>query len=74
VGVDVMRPAFNFEPKYRFTMLPMEDWTKGTDTPTAVKGFFWFTDEEGDRSLSLWAISGKKAQFFSRKICHNLSG
>jgi hypothetical protein len=27
-GVDVMRPAFNFEPKYRVIILTREDWTK----------------------------------------------
>jgi len=43
MGVDVMRPAFNPEPKYRVTMQTGEDWTKGTDVPTAVKGLIWFT-------------------------------
>ena len=28
----------------------------------------------GDRGWSLWAICGKKAQFFSRKICYSFSG
>jgi hypothetical protein len=44
MGVDVMRPAFNLEPKYRVTMLSSEDWTKGTGAPPAVKGLVWFTD------------------------------
>jgi hypothetical protein len=44
MGVDVMRPAFNFEPKYRVTMLTREDWTKGTGTTPVVKGLIWFTD------------------------------
>ena len=43
-GVDVMKPAFNFEPKYRVTMLTRGDWTKGTGTPPVVKGLVWFTD------------------------------
>ena len=38
-GVNVMRPAFNVEPKYRVTMLTREDWTKGNGTPPVVKGF-----------------------------------
>jgi len=38
VGVDIMRSAFNFEPKYRVTMLTREDRTKGTGTPLVVKG------------------------------------
>jgi len=44
MGVDIMRPAFNIEPKNRVTMLTSEDWNKGTGTPPAVKGFIWFTD------------------------------
>jgi hypothetical protein len=44
MGVDVMRSAFNFEPKYRVTMLTGEDMTKGTGTPPVVKGLIWFTD------------------------------
>jgi hypothetical protein len=44
MGVDVMWPAFNFEPKYRIIMLTREDWTKGTGTPPVVKGLIWFTD------------------------------
>jgi hypothetical protein len=44
MGVDVMRPAFNFEPRYRVIMLTREDWTKGTGTPPVVKGLIWFTD------------------------------
>jgi hypothetical protein len=43
-GVDVMRPVFNFEPKYRVTMLTREDWTKGTGAPPVIKGLVWFTD------------------------------
>jgi len=30
MGFDVMRPAYNFEPQYRVTMLTREDWTKAT--------------------------------------------
>jgi ribonuclease HI len=44
MGVDVMGPAFNLEPKYRVTMLTREDWTKGTGAPPVVKGLVWFTD------------------------------
>jgi len=38
MGIDVMRPAFNFEAKYRVTMLTKEEWTRGFGTPPAVKG------------------------------------
>ena len=44
MGVDIMRPAYNFEPQYRVTMLTREDWTKATVAPPAVKGLVWFTD------------------------------
>jgi hypothetical protein len=44
MGVDVMKPAFNFEPKYRVTMLTRKEWTKRTETPPVVKGLIWFTD------------------------------
>jgi hypothetical protein len=38
MGVDVMRPAFNLEPKYRVTILTREEWTNGAGTPPVVKG------------------------------------
>jgi hypothetical protein len=28
MGNDIMRPAYNFEPKYRVVMLTREEWTK----------------------------------------------
>ena len=44
MGVDVMRPAYSFEPHYRVTMLTRDDWTKATGAPTVVKGLVWFID------------------------------
>ena len=44
MGVDVMRPVFSLEPQYRVITLIMEDWTKETGAPPAVKGLIWFTD------------------------------
>ena len=44
MGVDIMRPAYNFEPRYGVIMLTREDWTKATGAPPAVKGLVWFTD------------------------------
>jgi len=44
MGVDIIRPAYNFEPQYWVTMLMREDWTKATGAPPAVKGLVWFTD------------------------------
>jgi hypothetical protein len=58
-------------------MLAREEWTKGTGTPPAIKGFVWFTDgskmREGPGAV-VYGQSRKKAQLFSRKICYNLSG
>jgi hypothetical protein len=39
-----MRPAFNFELKYRVTMLTTGEWARGTGTPHLLKGLIWFTD------------------------------
>ena len=44
MGVDTMRPTFNFEPKYRVIISHREDWTKGPGAPPGVKGLVWFTD------------------------------
>jgi hypothetical protein len=44
MGVNVMRPVFNLEPKYMVTVLTREEWTRGPGTPTSVKGLIWFTD------------------------------
>jgi len=44
MGVEVMRPKFNFEPKCRVTMLTREEWTKGPRTSPAVKGLVWCRD------------------------------
>jgi len=33
----------------------------------------WVQDG-GDRRWNLWAICGKKAQYFSRKVCYSFSG
>jgi hypothetical protein len=60
MNVDVIRPAYNLEPKYRVALLSREDWAAGTRTPPIVKGHDWFTDgpgrRGGDRGWGLWAI------------------
>jgi hypothetical protein len=43
MGVNVMKPVFYLEPKYRVTMLTREEWTRGSGT-LAVKRLVWFTD------------------------------
>jgi len=67
MGVDVMRPAFNLEPKYRVTMLMREDWTKATGAPPAVKGLVWFTDgskmKEGTRAGVYGQFAGRRLSF-----------
>jgi len=78
IGVDVTRPAYNFEPQYGVTVLTREDWTKATGAPPAVKGLVWFTDgskmREGTGAGVLWAIGRTKAQFLPRYICNSLPG
>jgi len=57
--VDIVRPAYNFEPQYRVTMLPREDWTKATGAPPAVKGLVWFTDGSKIRDGTGDGVYGK---------------
>ena len=59
MGVDVMRPAFNLEPKYRVTMLTREEWTAGTGASTAVKGLVWFTDRSSMREGTGAGVCGQ---------------
>jgi hypothetical protein len=71
MGVNVMKPVFNLEPKYRVTMLTREEWTRGPGgTPPAVKGLVWFKDGystvEGNGAGGLWANCKQKAQHLSR--------
>jgi hypothetical protein len=77
MGVDVMRPVFNLEPKYRVTMLTRKEWTRGIGTRPIVKGLVWFTDgsriAEGTGAGVFLALFRKKAQYLSRKTCYSLS-
>jgi hypothetical protein len=43
IVVDVMRPAFNLEPKNRTTILTRDDWTRGLVSHLEVKGLVWYT-------------------------------
>jgi hypothetical protein len=68
MGVKAMRSAFNFEPKYRVTMLTKEEWTRGSGTPPLVKGLIWYTD--GSRTWEeTWA--GVYGQSLGRR--HSIS-
>jgi hypothetical protein len=42
--VDVMKPVYNPESKYRVTMLAREEWARSPRPPPVVKGLIWFTD------------------------------
>jgi hypothetical protein len=44
MGNDIMRPAHNFQPKYRINILITEDWTIGAGSPPVVNGLVWYTD------------------------------
>ena len=70
MGVDVMRPAYNFEPQYRVTMLTREDWTKATGAPPAVKGLIWFINgskmREGNRAIVYGQLVGRRLSFYPR--------
>jgi len=66
VGFDVMRPAYNFEPQYRVTMLTREHWTKATGAPPAVKGLVWFTDRSKMRE-------GTGARVYGQSVGRRLS-
>jgi ribonuclease HI len=61
-----MRPAFNFEPKYRVPMLTREDWTKGTGAPPIIKGLIWFSD--GSRMKG-----GTRAGVYGQSVGRRLS-
>jgi ribonuclease HI len=61
-----MRPAYNFELKYRVTVLTREDWTTGTRTPPMIKGHVWFTDGSQMRG-------GTRAGVYGQSIGRRLS-
>ena len=64
--VDVMRPVYNLEPKYRVTILTTEEWTGSPGTPLAVKGLIWFTD--GYRTAE-----GTRAGVYGQSVNRRLS-
>jgi hypothetical protein len=65
MGVDVMRPTFNLEPKYRVTLLTREDWTRGSGTPPEIKGLIWYT--EGSKMKE-----GTGAEFYGQSLKRRL--
>ena len=78
MGIDSMKPVYNFDPQYRVNVLTREDWAKATGAPPAVKRarpvYRRVQDEGWGRGWSLWAIGETKAQFLPRQIHNNFSG
>jgi len=65
MGVNVIRRAFNFEPKNIVTLLTTEEWTRGTGSPPVVQGLVWFT--EGSR------MEGTGAALYGKSVGRRLS-
>jgi len=59
MGVDVIRQAFNPEPKYRFTVFTREKWSREPGTLPVVKGLVWFTDWSGTTKETGAGVCGK---------------
>jgi hypothetical protein len=64
--VDIVKPVFNLEPKYRVTMLTREEWTSGPGAPPTVKGLAWFMD--GSRT-----VEGTRAGVYGQPVNRRLS-
>jgi len=64
--IDIMKPVFNLEPKYRVTMLTREEWTRGPGTPPVVKGLVWFMDGS-------WTVEGTWAGVYGQSANRRLS-
>jgi hypothetical protein len=64
--VDVMKPVFKLESKYRVTVLAREEGTKGPGTPAVVKGHVWYTD--GSRTAD-----GTGAEVYGPSVNRRLS-
>jgi hypothetical protein len=62
--VDIMKPVYNLEPKYRVTTLAREEWTRSPGTPV-VKGLVWFTNGSRTVEGTRVAVYG---QFVNRRL------
>jgi hypothetical protein len=71
MGVYVMRPVFNLEPKYRVNKMTSEEWTRGPATPPVIKGVIWFTDgsriKESTGAGVHWQSVGRRLSISLRK-------
>jgi hypothetical protein len=63
-----LKPAYNFEPKYKFTILTREDWTNGPWPPPVFKGLVWYTDgsrmQDGRIAAGLYGQSEVEGSVF----------
>ena len=73
-GVDIMKPAFNLQRKYRVSMLTREEWTRGPLTPV-VKGLVCFND--GSRTMEVTGAVlyrkslGRRLRISLKKTCYS---
>jgi ribonuclease HI len=65
---DIMRPAYNREPKLWVPMLNTEEWTKGAGSPPVVKGLIWYTDGSRTQGRGLRIPLGKYVTVFQAEI------
>jgi ribonuclease HI len=65
-----MRLVYNFEPKYRGTILTREDWTNGPESPPVVKRLIWHTD--GSRMQEGRAAAGVYGQSVGSRLSKSL--
>jgi len=66
MGVNVMKPVFNLEPKYGVTMLAREEWTRGPGTP-AVEGLVWSRVQDcGGTRAGIYGHSANRRVSISR--------
>ena len=59
--IDVMRPAYNSEPKYRVTMFTSDEWSRRPGTPPAGKGLVWYTDGSRTRGEPAAGVYGQSS-------------
>ena len=61
MGVDVMRPGHNSEPKYKVTMLTTEEWTKGPGDLPAFQGLVWQTNQSRTQRGTRAGVNGQSS-------------
>ena len=69
MGVDVTGPTFNFESKYRVTILKREVWIKGPGAPPEIKGLVWF---KNGSKMKAGTGDGVYGQYVKRRLSISL--